>query len=78
MEICILFIFIDQSNLIDFMLKKQRSLQLILNCFNMELQYVYQKKRTEFGRQCLFVDKGPDLIDNYPSNKDLVAEYILR
>ncbi|KAK4872810.1 hypothetical protein RN001_014839 [Aquatica leii] len=44
----------------------------------MDLQYVYQKKRTEFGRQCLFSDKGPDLIDNYPSNKECLSQYILR
>lgn len=44
----------------------------------MEIQYVYQKKRSEFGRQCLFSDKGPDLIDNYPSNKRNLWEYILR
>lgn len=44
----------------------------------MEIQYIYQKKRLEFGRQCLFADKGPDLIDNYPSNKKYLREYILR
>lgn len=46
--------------------------------FAMEIQYIYQKKRLEFGRQCLFADKGPDLIDNYPSNKKYLREYILR
>lgn len=44
----------------------------------MEVQYVYQRKRNEFGRQCLFVDKGPDLIDNYPSDKRFLRDYILR
>ncbi|XP_031353490.1 dynein intermediate chain 3, ciliary-like [Photinus pyralis] len=44
----------------------------------MEVQYVYQKKRTEFGRQCVFSDKGPDLIDNYPSNWVLLENYILK
>ncbi|XP_066256971.1 dynein axonemal intermediate chain 2 [Euwallacea similis] len=44
----------------------------------MDITYTYQKKRREFGRQCLFSDKGPDLIDNYPSNKKLMREYILR
>ncbi|CAG9768193.1 unnamed protein product [Ceutorhynchus assimilis] len=44
----------------------------------MDITYTYQKKRSEFGRQCLFSDRGPDLIDNYPSNKKLQREYILR
>lgn len=44
----------------------------------MEIQYVYQKKRFEFGRQCLFVDKGPDLIDNYAPKRKYLREYLLR
>ncbi|XP_022901460.1 dynein intermediate chain 3, ciliary-like [Onthophagus taurus] len=44
----------------------------------METTYIYQKKRSEFGRQCLFSDKGPDLIDNYPSNRRYLHEYILQ
>ncbi|KAB0792213.1 hypothetical protein PPYR_14172 [Photinus pyralis] len=44
----------------------------------MDLQFVYQKKRSEFGRQCLFTDKGPDLIDNYPSNIEHLSNFILR
>ncbi|KAF5286702.1 hypothetical protein FQA39_LY16185 [Lamprigera yunnana] len=44
----------------------------------MELQYVYQRKRSEFGRQCLFSDKGPDLIDNLLPNKELLQQYITR
>lgn len=44
----------------------------------MEIQYVYQKKRSEFGRQCLFTDKGPELIDNFASNKDMLQRYIQR
>ncbi|XP_025832575.1 dynein intermediate chain 3, ciliary-like [Agrilus planipennis] len=44
----------------------------------MEVNYVYQKKRTEFGRQCLFSDKGPDLIDNYPAHKEWMKSFILR
>ncbi|ENN71438.1 hypothetical protein D910_09902 [Dendroctonus ponderosae] len=44
----------------------------------MDITYTYQKKRSEFGRQCLFSDRGPDLIDNYPSNKKLAKEFILR
>ncbi|CAH0546097.1 unnamed protein product [Brassicogethes aeneus] len=44
----------------------------------MDIQFSYQKKRAEFGRQCLFSDKGPDLIDNYPSNRQLGKQYILK
>lgn len=44
----------------------------------MEVQYVYQKKRSEFGRQCLFSDKGPELIDNFPPDKNVLREYLLR
>ncbi|XP_050305470.1 dynein intermediate chain 3, ciliary [Anthonomus grandis grandis] len=44
----------------------------------MDISYAYQKKRSEYGRQCLFSDKGPDLIDNFSSNKKLLKEYILR
>ncbi|KAK9877826.1 hypothetical protein WA026_020059 [Henosepilachna vigintioctopunctata] len=44
----------------------------------MEVQYVYQKKRAEFGRQCLFSDKGPELIDNFPPDRSVLREYILR
>lgn len=44
----------------------------------MEVQFAYQKKRSEFGRQCLFSDKGPELIDNYPSDKQLHKNFLLR
>lgn len=44
----------------------------------MEIQYVYQKKRSEFGRQCMFSDKGPELIDTFSSNKDFLSRYIRR
>nr|XP_023025505.1 dynein intermediate chain 2, axonemal [Leptinotarsa decemlineata] len=44
----------------------------------MEIQYAYQKKRSEFGRQCMFSDKGPDLIDNFPSDRKLYKDYILK
>ncbi|KAJ8950962.1 hypothetical protein NQ317_017573 [Molorchus minor] len=41
----------------------------------MDVTYIYQK-RSEFGRQCLFSDRGPELIDNYPSDKKLYKDYI--
>lgn len=44
----------------------------------MDIQYIYQKKRSEFGRQCLFSDRGPELIDNYPPNRSFLKEYILK
>lgn len=44
----------------------------------MEIQYVYQKKRAEFGRQCMFNDKGPDLIDNCLPDRHLARDYILK
>lgn len=44
----------------------------------MENQYVYTKKRSEFGRQCFFGDDGPKNIDNFPPNRSLMDEYILR
>lgn len=44
----------------------------------METQYVYTKFRSEFGKQCLFTDRGPELIDNYPSTNKFLREYIYR
>lgn len=44
----------------------------------MDLNYVYTKFRSEFGKQCIFSDRGPDLIDNYPSTNKYLREYILR
>uniref|UniRef100_A0A1B6H019 Dynein intermediate chain 3, ciliary n=1 Tax=Cuerna arida TaxID=1464854 RepID=A0A1B6H019_9HEMI len=44
----------------------------------MENQYVYTKKRSEFGRQCIFNDEGPKIVDNLLPNKALIDEYILR
>ncbi|XP_076264362.1 dynein, axonemal, intermediate chain 2 [Rhynchophorus ferrugineus] len=44
----------------------------------MDVTFTYQKKRSDFGRQCLFSDRGPDLIDNFPSNKKLAREFIDR
>ncbi|CAH1987611.1 unnamed protein product [Acanthoscelides obtectus] len=44
----------------------------------MDITFAYQKKRSEFGRQCLFSDRGPDLIDNLPSNRKLAKDWILK
>ncbi|CAH1182226.1 unnamed protein product [Phyllotreta striolata] len=44
----------------------------------MEISYQYQKKRSDFGRQPLFSDKGPDLVDHYPSNRKIHKEFILK
>ncbi|KAG5893159.1 hypothetical protein JTB14_000420 [Gonioctena quinquepunctata] len=44
----------------------------------MDIQFAYQKKRSEFGKQCMFSDKGPELIDNFPSNRRLHKDFILR
>jgi dynein intermediate chain 2 len=44
----------------------------------MDMQYVYSKKRSEFGRQCLFVDDGPKLMENIMPNKELLNEYIVK
>ena len=40
-------------------------------------QYVYQKERKEFGKQCLFSDKK-FLMVSIPSNHDEFNDYILR
>nr|CAH7769272.1 unnamed protein product [Callosobruchus chinensis] len=44
----------------------------------MDITFAYQKKRSEFGRQCLFSDKGPELIDNFPSSRKLAKDWILK
>lgn len=44
----------------------------------METNYVYTKFRSEFGKQCVFTDKGPELIDNYPSTNKYLREFIYR
>lgn len=44
---------------------------------NNDLQYVYQKERKEFGKQCLFSDKK-FLMVSIPSNHDEFNDYILR
>lgn len=42
----------------------------------MENNYVYTKKRSEFGRQCIFSDDFPKLVDNLLPNKEHSDEYI--
>ncbi|XP_021928495.1 dynein intermediate chain 3, ciliary isoform X1 [Zootermopsis nevadensis] len=44
----------------------------------MEIQYAYTKKRSEFGRQCLFVDEGPKLLENVTPNKEELNKYIFK
>lgn len=44
---------------------------------NNDLQYVYQKERKEFGKQCLFSDKK-FLMVSIQSNHDEFNDYILR
>ncbi|CAG9839968.1 unnamed protein product [Diabrotica balteata] len=44
----------------------------------MDVSFPYQKKRSEFGRQCLFSDRGPELIDNFPSFRKLYKEFMLK
>lgn len=44
----------------------------------MEIQFPYEKKRYEFGRQCMFSDKGPDLIDNFLPKPKHLKQYLLR
>lgn len=43
----------------------------------MEIQYVYSKKRSEFGRYTQFSDDQPKLIDNIMPNSQLQDDYIL-
>lgn len=42
-----------------------------------DLQYIYQKERKDFGKQCLFSDKK-FLMVSIPSNHDEFNDYILR
>jgi dynein intermediate chain 2 len=44
----------------------------------MDIQYVYIKKRHEFGRQCRFADMGPKLMDNLMPNKELRDDYVCK
>ena len=44
----------------------------------MDIQYVYTKKRSEFGRQVFFSDRPSEVIADLQPNPDLVKEYISR
>ncbi len=44
----------------------------------MENQYVYTKKRSEFGRQVHFVDRPVEIIADIQPNPELVKDYIPR
>lgn len=43
----------------------------------MEVEYVYTKKRSEFGRQCLFAESGTKLLEDVIPNKELLQQYVL-
>jgi dynein intermediate chain 2 len=44
----------------------------------MDVLYAYTKKRSEFGRHCLFTDEGPKLMENLMPNKELNNGYICK
>ncbi|PNF32875.1 Dynein intermediate chain 3, ciliary [Cryptotermes secundus] len=44
----------------------------------MDVQYVYTKKRSEFGRPCFFVDEGPKLMENIMPNREFHNGYIFK
>ena len=44
----------------------------------MDIQYVYTKKRSEFGRQVHFVDRAVEIIADIQPNSELIDEYIVR
>jgi hypothetical protein len=44
----------------------------------MDPQYVYTKKRSEFGRQCFFADESPKLMENIVPNKQLHNDYLFK
>jgi dynein intermediate chain 2 len=44
----------------------------------MDVQYVYMKKRSEFGRPCFFVDEGPKLMENIMPNREFRNGYIFK
>lgn len=43
----------------------------------METQYVYSKKRSEFGKYCVFVDEPPKILENVMPNRQHQEEFIL-
>lgn len=44
----------------------------------MDIQYVYTKKRSEFGRQVHFTDRPSEIIADIQPNPDLLRDYIPR
>ena len=44
----------------------------------MDIQYVYTKKRSEFGRQVISQDRPVELIADIPPNAELSRDYISR
>ena len=44
----------------------------------MDIQYVYTKKRADFGRQVHFSDRPVDLIADIQPNPEFAREYISR
>lgn len=45
---------------------------------NMEIVYVYTKKRSEFGRQCNFTDRLAELHVDIPPDPYLAKEFVER
>ncbi|XP_066990947.2 dynein intermediate chain 3, ciliary-like [Anabrus simplex] len=41
-------------------------------------QYIYTKKRSEFGRECTFTDEGPKILQNIAPNRALFNDYMLK
>jgi dynein intermediate chain 2 len=44
----------------------------------MDIQYVYTKKRSEFGRQVHFTDRAAEVIADIQPNPELAQDYISR
>ncbi|XP_024940578.1 dynein intermediate chain 3, ciliary-like isoform X2 [Cephus cinctus] len=44
----------------------------------MEIQYVYVKTRSQFGKQCFFDEFGPSVDENIATNPEITADYITR
>ena len=42
----------------------------------MEIQYVYTKKRSEFGRQANFTDKGAEICIDVVPEESLLEQYV--
>lgn len=42
---------------------------------NPEVTYTYTKKRTDFGRQCFFLDEGPRIVEDIKPDKKNMDDY---